>query len=368
MIRAHQKRVGDSDFSFWMRGEPGELDHVINAVVAGNRPQVLQILIINRSDQPKLDLERGVPQVPKCPYGDFASLARNNPAEHEQPQFPGQHCIRRDRARFHGTVHHVHARRLYRWREMLSDGAGVRDNLARQGANHLLACSFTDHVLQASTQGYELLQPPHVRGASQFRCDRRKDRGCGARDHNVRSDLPNEMKPSRRGTRHTKKASGTSLKPARTEDGSRRGSNRTGSKAACEGNAQGFPRPAKSRQAALRRGVVATTRTRPSRCNAVTSSRKLCSAPRPNPESWLTKTTRTAEYAISAPTERGSRHRPRPASAAFVLIAQRLNSHCVRTVPAAVRPRDDDRCPCFLEERQAVNWMRDRLSRGRMFV
>jgi hypothetical protein len=29
---------------------------------------------------------------------------------------------------------------------------------------------------------------------------------------------------------------------------------------------------------------------------------------------------------------------------------------------------DDDRWPCFLEERQAVNWMRDRLSRGRVFV
>ena len=29
---------------------------------------------------------------------------------------------------------------------------------------------------------------------------------------------------------------------------------------------------------------------------------------------------------------------------------------------------DDDRWPCFLEERQAVNWMRDRLSRGRVFA
>ena len=28
----------------------------------------------------------------------------------------------------------------------------------------------------------------------------------------------------------------------------------------------------------------------------------------------------------------------------------------------------DDRWPCFLEERQAVNWMRDRLSRGRVFA
>ena len=28
---------------------------------------------------------------------------------------------------------------------------------------------------------------------------------------------------------------------------------------------------------------------------------------------------------------------------------------------------DDDRWPCFLEERQAINWMRDRLSRGRVF-
>ena len=27
---------------------------------------------------------------------------------------------------------------------------------------------------------------------------------------------------------------------------------------------------------------------------------------------------------------------------------------------------DDDRWPCFLEERQTVNWMRDRLSRGRV--
>jgi hypothetical protein len=29
---------------------------------------------------------------------------------------------------------------------------------------------------------------------------------------------------------------------------------------------------------------------------------------------------------------------------------------------------DDDRWPCFLEERQAVTWMRDRLSRGRVFA
>jgi hypothetical protein len=29
---------------------------------------------------------------------------------------------------------------------------------------------------------------------------------------------------------------------------------------------------------------------------------------------------------------------------------------------------DDDRWPCFLEERQAVSWMRDRLTRGRVFV
>jgi hypothetical protein len=29
---------------------------------------------------------------------------------------------------------------------------------------------------------------------------------------------------------------------------------------------------------------------------------------------------------------------------------------------------DDDRWPCFLEERQALNWMRDRLSRGRVFA
>jgi hypothetical protein len=28
----------------------------------------------------------------------------------------------------------------------------------------------------------------------------------------------------------------------------------------------------------------------------------------------------------------------------------------------------DDRWPCFLEERQALNWMRDRLSRGRVFL
>lgn len=29
---------------------------------------------------------------------------------------------------------------------------------------------------------------------------------------------------------------------------------------------------------------------------------------------------------------------------------------------------DDDTWPCFLEERRAVNWMRDRLSRGRVFA
>jgi hypothetical protein len=29
---------------------------------------------------------------------------------------------------------------------------------------------------------------------------------------------------------------------------------------------------------------------------------------------------------------------------------------------------DDDRWPCFLEERQAVSWMRNRLNRGRVFV
>jgi len=28
----------------------------------------------------------------------------------------------------------------------------------------------------------------------------------------------------------------------------------------------------------------------------------------------------------------------------------------------------DDRWPCFLEERQAISWMRDRLSRGRVFA
>ena len=28
----------------------------------------------------------------------------------------------------------------------------------------------------------------------------------------------------------------------------------------------------------------------------------------------------------------------------------------------------DDRWLCFLEERQALNWMRDRLSRGRVFL
>ncbi len=29
---------------------------------------------------------------------------------------------------------------------------------------------------------------------------------------------------------------------------------------------------------------------------------------------------------------------------------------------------EDDRGPCFLEERQAINWMGDRLRRGRVFV
>ena len=29
---------------------------------------------------------------------------------------------------------------------------------------------------------------------------------------------------------------------------------------------------------------------------------------------------------------------------------------------------DDDRWPCFLEERLAISWMRDRLTRGRVFV
>jgi hypothetical protein len=29
---------------------------------------------------------------------------------------------------------------------------------------------------------------------------------------------------------------------------------------------------------------------------------------------------------------------------------------------------DDDRWPCFLEERQAFSWMRNRLRRGRVFV
>ena len=29
---------------------------------------------------------------------------------------------------------------------------------------------------------------------------------------------------------------------------------------------------------------------------------------------------------------------------------------------------DDDRWPCFLDERQTVSWMRDRLTRGRVFV
>ena len=29
---------------------------------------------------------------------------------------------------------------------------------------------------------------------------------------------------------------------------------------------------------------------------------------------------------------------------------------------------DDRRWPCYLEQRQAINWMRDRLSRGRVFA
>jgi hypothetical protein len=29
---------------------------------------------------------------------------------------------------------------------------------------------------------------------------------------------------------------------------------------------------------------------------------------------------------------------------------------------------DDERWPCFLEGRQAISWMRDRLTRGRVFV
>jgi hypothetical protein len=29
---------------------------------------------------------------------------------------------------------------------------------------------------------------------------------------------------------------------------------------------------------------------------------------------------------------------------------------------------DDERWPCYLERRQAINWMRDRLRRGRVFV
>ena len=29
---------------------------------------------------------------------------------------------------------------------------------------------------------------------------------------------------------------------------------------------------------------------------------------------------------------------------------------------------EDRRWPCYLERRQAINWMRDRLSRGRVFV
>jgi hypothetical protein len=29
---------------------------------------------------------------------------------------------------------------------------------------------------------------------------------------------------------------------------------------------------------------------------------------------------------------------------------------------------DDDRWPCFLEERRAISWMRGRLTRGRVFV
>ncbi len=29
---------------------------------------------------------------------------------------------------------------------------------------------------------------------------------------------------------------------------------------------------------------------------------------------------------------------------------------------------DDQRWPCYLEKRQALNWMRDKLSRGRVFA
>jgi hypothetical protein len=29
---------------------------------------------------------------------------------------------------------------------------------------------------------------------------------------------------------------------------------------------------------------------------------------------------------------------------------------------------DDSRFPCYLEERQALDWMRDKLSRGRVFA
>ncbi len=29
---------------------------------------------------------------------------------------------------------------------------------------------------------------------------------------------------------------------------------------------------------------------------------------------------------------------------------------------------DDERWPCYLEEHQAINWMADRLSRGRVFA
>jgi hypothetical protein len=30
--------------------------------------------------------------------------------------------------------------------------------------------------------------------------------------------------------------------------------------------------------------------------------------------------------------------------------------------------RDDERWPCFLEERQALNWMRDRIRRSGVFL
>ena len=29
---------------------------------------------------------------------------------------------------------------------------------------------------------------------------------------------------------------------------------------------------------------------------------------------------------------------------------------------------DDSRWPCYLEQRQAIDWMRDKLSRGRVFA